>query len=207
MKMGIIYSPVKLIKLVMNAPGITSGIRKNEAWYFSNEGRRAYENAKTVAQKTAYFYDYLTVVARAPKNANALHKIAYVMAKAMANTPLELGSYPELLKAEKNPLVAYVKKTPMPCDPKYDRLYAIQILRAFRGDRDLKVDEYLYASHAPYKKMALPDESDSKSVAVWRIERYILSTFWKAERDDVYVGPFNYGITQPANTDDGEDDE
>ncbi len=205
--MAIIYSPVKLVKLLMNAPAITDELKRGEAWFFSEAGKRAYEEAKTVAQKTAYFYEYLTMVARAPKNPGALHKIAYVMAKAMVGTPLELGSYPDILKAEKNPLVAYVKKTPMPSDPKYDPIYAVQVLRAFRGEQDVKDDAYLYASHAPYKKMVLPDEGDPKSVAAWRIERYILSMFRKADGDDVYIGPFNYNITQPANTNDGEDDE
>ena len=59
-KMGIFYSPMTLIGLIKSSASITEELKENSAdWYFSKEGEIAYKNAKTPAQKTMYFFDYL----------------------------------------------------------------------------------------------------------------------------------------------------
>ncbi len=203
--MGMIYSPVKLVKLLMKSPAVAAELKQKDARrYFSKEGRAAYNAADTVVKKTAFFFEYLLTVAREPKNVGALHKIAYVMAEAMDRSSLECAGYPAILDAEKNPLVAYVKNNPMPTQAKYDLIYGAHLLCALHGVPKDKTLEYLESEHAPYKRMT-PPSAEGEEADLYRVERLLVTAFCMASAQDVYVGPFNYSIVAPANTDDGED--
>lgn len=98
---------------------------RTEEWYFSAAGKKEYKRAQTLAEKTMYFYWYLRDLEVTPdtrrvrtfwgtceeleKRNKMLTKIAFVMAKAVDGSSLPYGSYPDILKADKNPLVKYCK--------------------------------------------------------------------------------------------------
>ncbi len=94
-------------------------------WYFSNEGKKAYNEAKSPAAKVLYFYNYLTAVkatklmsstyarlgySLACKNSHesAFIKVAYVMMNSMDKSSFEFAGYPNILSPEKNPIVKYL---------------------------------------------------------------------------------------------------
>ena len=108
-----------------------------ESWYFSAEGKKAYENLLSNADKTRFFMNYLRTIER--KDLNELHmsysytlyRIAYVMAHSMVDSKLEFGGYPNVLDETKNPLVKYVKH----CSSEHKKcdkpLFCFQLIRRF----------------------------------------------------------------------------
>ena len=94
-----------------------------ESWYFSPEGKKAYESLSTARDKTKFFLNYLCVAQKQSKSLsagsrdsyedfnlyNVLYRIAFVMSSSMVDSQLEFGGYPNILDAQKNPFVHYVK--------------------------------------------------------------------------------------------------
>ena len=98
--------------------------RTEEKWYFSEEGKKAYDAANSVAKKTKYFYDYLWAIRPRekldtfkkrdknednPEAKEFFFKLAFVMANSMDKSSLKFAGHPNILEADKNPIVKLVK--------------------------------------------------------------------------------------------------
>lgn len=59
--MKFFLGPKKLWELYQNKDEIASKMKmgKDTAWYLSEEGKKAYENANTQGKRVEYFFDYL----------------------------------------------------------------------------------------------------------------------------------------------------
>ena len=111
--MGFFYSPMKLIELIKNKGSIIEDKEKHDVdWYFSKDGKKAYDDAKTPAQKTMYFFEYLfEEVIDSPHKVDAAYRLAYVLANSVASSSLEFAGYPDILDVTKNPLINCIHTT------------------------------------------------------------------------------------------------
>ncbi len=98
--------------------------KTEEKWFFSEGGKKAYEAADSVAKKTQYFYDYLWAIRPRekldtfkkrdknednPEAKEFFFKLAFVMANSMDKSSLKFAGHPNILEADKNPIVKLVK--------------------------------------------------------------------------------------------------
>lgn len=51
-----------VIELLKNGPSISGSV--SSEWFFSEDGKKAYDEAKTLSQKTMFFFDYLSALDR-----------------------------------------------------------------------------------------------------------------------------------------------
>ena len=83
--------------------------RSDPKWYFSDEGKKAYENASTPAKKTKYFFEYLmskkNKVTSEEDASEVFFRIAVIMANSMDCSSLDFGGYPNILDETKNPFI------------------------------------------------------------------------------------------------------
>lgn len=180
--MSAFYSPLKLIKLLKDSRSIAEELEeRNVDWYFSRKGEKAYNEAKTPAQKTIYFFNYLIAVSKLEKEENkyslppdkecdrkSLYYCAYVMANSMDSSSLEFAGYPNILKPEKNPLVDYIKSNGIPDS-------GAAVLAALNHEKDEK--KYVEPEFKPYSRLTYcnPDGSVNDK---YKIERDIIGTFY-----------------------------
>ena len=99
-----------------------------ESWYFSSEGKEAYDSLSNACEKTKFFLNYLCIVQQQSKSVSEAHrksdedlhlywllyKIAFVMSSSMVESQLEFGGYPNVLDPQKNPFDYYVKNNVLP---------------------------------------------------------------------------------------------
>ena len=168
-------SPVKLYKLFVNRNKIADklSMQYDSSWYFSARGKAAYQKAKTVAEKTRYFYHYLlTVVHKIPQDDKYrstfeyYQKLAFVMAHSMDASSV-YGGYPNILKPEINPLVRYVQENPQ------TSVYgasALDLIKLFHENESPKSE----LPH-PLDYLTLPEKDGSYS-DLYKIERDIIAT-------------------------------
>lgn len=198
--MGFIYSPMKLIGLFKERDSIVKELKKNNSnWYFTNEGEDAYNAAKTPAQKTVYFFNYLTSITEHKDKREVLYKIAYIMANSMDSSSLEFAGYPNILDPEKNPLVNYVKTTGLVASDQV--AYGLMLLAALNNEKDARL--FLYAKHKPYNRITYL-ESDGSASDKYKIERDIIGAFCTGFSGK-FMPPYTYEITEPT-ADDVDDD-
>lgn len=203
--MKFIQSPLKLIEIIKQASFIQEMQKKQDpSWYLGPDGKKAYEEADTLKKKVLYFYDYLLSVAKSKENNEALYKIAFVMADAMDRSALEFAGYPNILHADKNPLVAYVKNNAILIGEKYGIIYAGRLLCALHHGED--ADDYCYPSRRPFQKLTYCTETDSYS-DMYKIERDIIWAFCTETQDKSLIGPFSYGITLRTHTEESDETE
>ena len=103
----------------------------NLEWFFTPEGKEAYEKADTIELKTEYFYNYLDrlhfklyprlgaiYADKQKKNVNPinrplahnLRKLAHIMAVSMDSSSLDFAGYPNMLDEKINPLLSLIKE-------------------------------------------------------------------------------------------------
>lgn len=194
--MGMFYLPMTLIGLIKSSASITKELKEYSAdWYFSKEGEMAYKNAKTPAQKTMYFFDYLTAVAKTKDNRDILYRTAYIMANSMDASSLEFGGYPNILDANKNPLVNYIKTSTLVS--KERPVHGLMMLSALNHDSDAK--KYLNTEHKPYTRITYC-ESDGSVSDKYKIERDIIGAFC-VDFSGQYMPPYMYEIVESSSDD------
>lgn len=95
-----------VIELLKNGPSVSGSV--SSEWFFSEDGKKAYDEAKTLSQKTMFFFDYLSALDRS-RGESGDEKIetmlAYILASAVDGSSLEFAKYPDILNPEKNPLI------------------------------------------------------------------------------------------------------
>lgn len=86
-------------------------LKKETAWFLSAEGKQAYEALPSLEERTLFIYGYLHSVAHKSFEAdNVLMRIAFLLADGVAaRSGAPYKGYPDLLAADKNPIIAYLK--------------------------------------------------------------------------------------------------
>ncbi len=198
--MGIFYSPMKLIDLIKNSGSITKELKEHSGdWYFSKEGKKTYNEAKTPAKKTMFFFDYLTAVAKSKDKREVLYRIAYIMANSMDDSSLDFAGYPNILDAEKNPLVKYVKTRQLIGDN--NTAFGLLLLAAFQGENDAQ--KLANAKHKPYNRLTYC-AADGKMSDEYKIERNIIGAFCTDFSESYIMPPYLYEIVESADDDENE---
>lgn len=86
-------------------------LKKETAWFLSAEGKQSYEALASLEERTLFIYGYLRSMAHKSFDTdNALMRIAFLLADGVAarsNAPYK--AYPDLLSADKNPIITYLK--------------------------------------------------------------------------------------------------
>lgn len=197
--MGFFYSPMKLVALLKSSSAIANATKINGAtWYMSAAGKDAYQKATTPAQKTMFFFEYLTAISSDAKNREVLHKIAYVIAYAVEGSSLAYGSFPDILDPDKNPLVGYVKTHKLTATD--HTVYGLTLLAALHGEKE--ANRYLKEEYKPYARLTYC-EADGKVGDLYRVERAIISAFCTGFKGQ-YMPPYMYEIVESANAENEE---
>lgn len=198
------------IKILKNTGTIKADMTPHpEEWYFSEAGHRAYGQAKTLAEKMRYFFDYLLAVSPQKQKPEFLQRIAFIMAHSMDHSDLPFAGYPNILDEKLNPFVALVKfpETGIPFygvhnEDKYrdvDDLETAILLAKFHCKSDSKSDfyskikEYNLIRRKPYLNLDYP--TDGVYTDIQKIERDII---WSRKQDPsitTRISPFCYDIS------------
>ena len=146
--MGVFYSPMRLIELIKNKGSITEINKKHGAdWYFTKEGEKAYTDAKTPAQKTMYFFDYLQAVVESTDIVEEIvYSVAYVMANSVDSSSLDFAGYPNILDTDKNPLIKCLKTPKFSMEQAVEK--GIKLMLALDDEAGVVLD---YALELEYK--------------------------------------------------------
>lgn len=148
----------------------------SESWYFSSEGKSAYESLSSVCEKTLFFMNYLRCIQNKKNNPDVveiLYKIAFVMSNSMVDSNLEFGGYPNILNQDKNPFVYYVKHNLL--NHEYVPIYCeetlpLVLLKLLHYGPDNKSDN----ADIPYGIITFCEENEPIS-DMYKIERDIIS--------------------------------
>ena len=203
--MGFFHSPMKLIRLIKDSGSIAKELKEKDAdWYFSKEGEKAYKNAKTPAQKTMYFFDYLMAVSKSKDNRDILYRVAYIMANSMDSSSLEFGGYPNILDSTKNPLVNYIETTTF-ISSIGKTYYGLELLAALNHETNSK--KFHYTKHKPYTRLTYC-EADGSMTDKYKIERDIIGAFCidfsNNKYEEKYMPPYMYEIVESSNDDEND---
>lgn len=205
--MGYFYSPMKLIGLVKDSAYIASKINKESKdadWFLSKEGEKAYKNAKTPAQKTMFYFNYLLALTKnVQANRDVLYRIAYILQHSVDGSSLEYGEYPAILDSTKNPIInaAKTKNLNVACTGGNYSVYGILFLSAIHHELDR--DKYIKAEHKPYTRITYC-EKDGAASDMYKLERDIIGAFCN-DFPGQFMPPYTYSITGSVCVDDDED--
>ena len=200
--MGIFFSPKVLINLLKNKDSIANELNSYYTeWYFTKEGENAYKNAKNQAQKTAYFFNYLSTLDNSRGNRDVLYRTAYVMASSMDNSSLNFAGYPNILNPDKNPLVNYIKNFDL--GSKEMHFHGIIMLSELHNENDAK--KYVFPKNKPYERLTYRDD-DGNMDDMYKIERDIIGAFC-IDCSEQYMPPFVYNIVLSQNDGNASDDD
>ena len=160
-----------VIELLKKGPSVFGAV--SSEWFFSEDGKKAYDEAKTLLQKTMFFFDYLSALDRSSKEIETM--LAYILASAVDGSSLEFAKYPDILNPEKNPLI-----------PK-------------KGERFYSPLDMLESLHKKYEDKPIKDidvnqvysmcwGGSAEICDMYRLERLILA-FDKNSKDDLTSYP------------------
>lgn len=189
-------SPLKLIGLIKDMGWIKSesAQQKNRygKWYYSSAGKKAYEKAKTPAEKTMYFFDYLTAVSNS-KNSDVNFRIAYVMANSMDSSE-EFGGYPKILSYKDNPLVNYMAFDASSAALEVNPFGAAKLLAVLNNEQNAEI--FFDAESKPYERLTYCN-SDGSASDRYKIERDIIGAFCSDASNDT-MPLYVYNILTPV---------
>lgn len=153
------------------------------AWFFSSEGKQAYDCANSLPDRILYFQKYLDSLPIEHKTfSKDIYKIACIMADAMDYSGLCFAGYPNILMPEYNPLIRFLLDATSKLDNSYLHITAADLLCALHGGTD-------YTKYSSYKgesyKNLLP--LSESSTAMYLIEREIIWAFYDnpIDSDDI----------------------
>jgi len=178
--MSFFISPLKLISILREHRENPSRFKNMSAdWYYSPEGKIAYDEANSIPKRIIYFYKYLLTITgklntmnssynlvigseRDSANDTNLYKIACIMADSMDHSQLSFAGWPNILLPERNPLVNYVTK-----HPHKQKIQASELICALQGRSNLNTQNELHKSLTP----------PSVNADMYLIEREIIWAF------------------------------
>ncbi len=101
-------------------------LQKETAWFLSEEGVRQYEALTALEERVLFLYSYLrTVSSEDMDREHTLMKMAFLLADGVSRSGAPYAAYPDLIRPEKNPFVAYVKNAKYV--PECDKLFVIMM--------------------------------------------------------------------------------
>lgn len=159
--------------LLPEKPALKEGY--SEEWYFSPEGKNAYESLSTPCEKTKFFLNHLRSIEQKTNDSSSvdlLYKIAFVMSNSMVDSQLAFGGYPNILDATKNPFIGYVKSNAIRYYSNDDKIYCLEFLRLLHYGPCSNKDE----SDLPYGLISFCGDNEIPS-DIYKIERDIMSVF------------------------------
>lgn len=204
--MNLLKSPIKAIELIKKRNTIAQELKwRGIDWYFSKEGEEAYYNAKTPAQKTMYFFNYLKMVSRNRISSELLYKTAYIMTISMDSSSLDFAGYPNILDPSKNPVVELAKSF---SNGDYnfsltDVAYGLKMLAVFKGEDDSS--KFTNSNCKPYDLLTYCD-LDANFSDNYIIERNIIGAFC-LDFSENCIPPYLYEIIDYPDDDDEYYDE
>ena len=129
--MKFFYSPAQLFSLIIRRKEyIGKTAKRSTVWYLSQAGCEEFKRADTLARKTLFIYDYLTLAQlsnakekkgfleellssrkkQASKEQNEDYKMAFFLAEGIQSNLLDFTDYFEILDVNRNPFLnAYMK--------------------------------------------------------------------------------------------------
>jgi len=216
--MKFFLGPKKLWELYQNKDAIAEKMKigKDTAWYLSEEGKEAYENANTGGKKVKYFFDYLCTLDTVKNSfgdrsligaANGglekisewtkakdgrfavLYKIAHIMANSMDKSSLPFGGYPNILQADKNPLIHSIQKTGFETFVKIsESTKALVLLAALYQGKEPQKKYHVNESY----KVLTPCGDNGEFTDKYKVERDILGAFYDGNEQ----APYTYDISK-----------
>ncbi len=202
--MTLFIKPTKLFEIVKAKDAVQAYLTpRTKEWYFSNAGHMAYQQAKTVPDRTKFFYNYLWCISSKKQKPDFLERIAFIMANSMTPSNLPFARYPNILDGNQNPFVALVESgfvSPIGNNDhdknfKFEVVDTAVLLAALHNDNDWK--NYYSIDKKPY--LQLNYSTNGTYSDIQKIERDIIwSRKFSLKNDEVhnelYNPPFCYDI-------------
>lgn len=189
----------------------TNNVKHDTDWYFSEEGRIAYEQADSIPQKIEYFYNYLISIFDAREKT---YKLACVLAAGVANSSLSFSQYPEILSKKANPFMKHYIKEGFLGD-EYDACDLITCLhkKAEYPNKKPEAD----SGYEEWVSLQMPEDKDTEDI--YKIERLIIWLFGEFVANEELIdepvlkyypyaiddGPLNYNDPDDEESDDDAD--
>ena len=205
--MKFFLGPKKLWELYQNKDEIAAKMTmvKDTAWYLSEDGKKAYENANTGGKKVKYFFDYLctldTVAEDLPKlneykerdkGIESIYKIAHIMANSMDKASLPFGGYPNILQADKNPLIGCIEENGFKTFVKINEsTQALLLLASLRQGKEPPKKYHVNESY----KVLTPCGNNGEFTDTYKVERDILGSFYDGNEQ----APYTYDISKAGD--------
>lgn len=194
------------IKILKNTGTIRADMTPHsEEWFFSEAGHRAYGQAKTLAEKMRYFFDYLLTVSAQKQKPEFLQRIAFIMAHSMDHSDLPFAGYPNILDEKLNPFVALIKngyaspETESSFDPvgPEDFDTAVLLTKIHQKDDDeasfqAEVEDYFSIVKKPYLKFDCP--TNGIYTDIQKIEQDIIWSRKSNPENELSKPPYCYDI-------------
>lgn len=87
-------------------------LKKDTAWFISDEGGKQFASLGSLEERITFVYSYLKTIAKECfEEDKILLKMALYIADAVYNSDLSYSKYPEILKADSNPFVAFLQNS------------------------------------------------------------------------------------------------
>lgn len=183
LSMSVLGPIIKVVNsLLPEKPALKEGY--SEEWYFSPEGKNAYESLSTPCEKTKFFLNYLRSIEKKTNDSlsvNLLYKIAFVMSSSMVDSQLKFGGYPNILDETKNPFVYYVKHNTLQDRVDYEhKTFPVVLLQLLHEGASERKNEHT----TPYGILTFCKENEP------------LSDMYKIERDIIVVCGFSWRYSE-----------
>ncbi|MBE6809755.1 MAG: hypothetical protein E7521_01685 [Ruminococcaceae bacterium] len=88
-------------------------LKKDTAWFLSDEGGKKFATLSSLEERTIFIYSYLkTIASESFEKDKTLFKLALFIADIVCNSDVDYNKYPEILKSDSNPFVAFLANAP-----------------------------------------------------------------------------------------------
>lgn len=195
--------PMSLINLLKNKKRITAELQLQSNpldWYFSKEAIDRFNSLDTPADKIKFLFNYLfNIVDKRTKQGYRVHyvgvyKLSLIMVRSMVDSNLKFGGYPNVLDESKNPLIKFIKTTPIPDDFKNFPTFGVKMLKALHQNKKSCIDELTTYTE--------------ECTQMYKIERDIISMFSISYTDDstIRFAPYSYSFPSLSNTSNADEE-
>lgn len=185
--MSLFPKPFELLEIIKDKKAVQNYLTPHtREWYFSEVGHQSYNLAKTVPDKTKFFYEYLCCISPEKKNLDFLMRIAFIMAYSMDQSSLPFAGYPNILDKDKNPFIVLAEDGFV-----FSKNNKTAVLLAIlHGENDIEG----YFSSTPKTYLKLTYSTDGAYSDIQKIERNIIWSEKCNEKNKLRNFPLKYDI-------------